>query len=171
MSIRITKIKRTRSYKKAVKYSLLQKNEYKYHSHSQHIDIAHRLPFFQPDTFGIEFHEKVKPLANEAHFIKHSPNAFHEPRLLEYLNENSISNLTICVMMTHMCVDATVRAAKDYGFNIELLSDGCATTDMLFKNHIIELDLVHHSFIGALEQYYASIISSDKLIEFEENKI
>ena len=27
------------------------------------------------------------------------------------------------------CVDMTVRAAKDYGYGITLISDGCATKD------------------------------------------
>lgn len=139
--------------------------------HIQHIDTEHQLPFFQPDTFGIEFHEKVKPQAGEAHFIKHSPNAFHKTKLLAYLRDNDITDLAVCGMMTHMCVDATVRAAKDYGFNIHLLSDACATTDMLFENHMIKSDLVHHSFIGALGQYYANVIASDQFIKSEENKI
>lgn len=33
-------------------------------------------------------------------------------------------------MMTHMCIDTTVRAAKDFKYNITLISDACATKDL-----------------------------------------
>ena len=33
----------------------------------------------------------------------------------------------MCGMMTHMCVDTTVRAAKDLGYLVTLISDACAT--------------------------------------------
>jgi nicotinamidase-related amidase len=41
-----------------------------------------------------------------------------------------IKELIICGMMTHMCIDTTVRAAKDFGFNCLLISDAYATKDM-----------------------------------------
>ena len=36
----------------------------------------------------------------------------------------------MCGMMTHMCVDTTVRAAKDLGYLVTLISDACATKDL-----------------------------------------
>ena len=36
-------------------------------------------------------------------------------------------------MMTHMCVDATVRAAFDHGLEITVIHDACATRPWLFK--------------------------------------
>lgn len=44
--------------------------------------------------------------------------------------KKDITDLVVCGMMTHMCVDTTVRAAKDYGYGITLISDGCATKDL-----------------------------------------
>ena len=35
-------------------------------------------------------------------------------------------------MMTHMCVDTTVRAAADLGFPCSLAQDGCATRNLQF---------------------------------------
>lgn len=132
--------------------------------HIQHIDVENLLPFFQPNTFGVEIHELVKPTGGEAHFVKHTPNAFYQTGLLRHLQDHAVTNLAICGMMTHMCVDATVRAAKDYGFTVRLLADACATTDMLFDGEIIKADFVQNSFLGALGQYYAEIISTSNFI-------
>ena len=41
-------------------------------------------------------------------------------------------------MMTQMCVDATVRAAKDLGYNCIIISDACATKDLEFQDQIIK---------------------------------
>lgn len=37
-----------------------------------------------------------------------------------------ITDLVLCGMMTHMCVDATTRAAKNFGFNCMVIGDACA---------------------------------------------
>jgi nicotinamidase-related amidase len=36
-------------------------------------------------------------------------------------------------MMTQHCVDSTTRAAKDFGFNIVVIGDACATKDLELK--------------------------------------
>ncbi len=38
--------------------------------------------------------------------------------------------MIICGMMTHMCVDTTVRAAMDYGYSVKVVGDACATMDL-----------------------------------------
>ena len=49
-------------------------------------------------------------------------------------------------MMTQMCVDATVRAAKDLGYNCIIISDACATKDLEFQDQIIKAKDVHAAF-------------------------
>jgi nicotinamidase-related amidase len=52
---------------------------------------------------------------------------FRETPLLEYLKEREIQRLVIVGMMTHMCVEAAIRAADDLGFDTILIHDACAT--------------------------------------------
>lgn len=83
--------------------------------------------FFLPNTKGVQLHKDIKPLCSENVIVKHMPNSFHETTLQEKLTALSIKKLVICGMMTHMCVDTTVRAAKDFGYYVTLISDACAT--------------------------------------------
>lgn len=133
--------------------------------HIQHIATRSTATFFLPDTRGAEIHEKVKPVTSEAVFIKHYPNSFRETELLEYLQSNQITELVVAGMMTHMCVDATVRAAKDYGFNITLISDACATKDLQIDGYTVKSADVQLSFLSALSYYYATVTTTYKWLE------
>lgn len=133
--------------------------------HIQHIATGPAATFFLPDTKGAEIHENVMPLIQEKIIIKHYPNSFRETELLDYLKSKNITNLVICGMMTHMCVDATVRAAKDCGFNIILIGDACATKDMDINGETVKSEDVQKSFLAALNQYYAKVITTKQYLE------
>lgn len=129
--------------------------------HIQHIFTRPGAAFFLPDTFGAEIHSMVKPLPNEKVIVKHSANGFKDTELLDYLKSNNISELVFCGMMTHMCIDATVRAAKDYGFDCTVIGDACATKNLELDGIVINASDVHYSFLAALKTTYAKIVSAD----------
>jgi nicotinamidase-related amidase len=124
----------------------------------QHIALKPDATFFLPDTEGADINEIVKPLESEKIIIKHFPNSFKDTELLDYLNFNYITDLTICGMMTHMCIDATVRAAKDFGFNCTLIGDACATKSLEYNGVKVKSTDVHNSFLAALNKTYAKVI-------------
>lgn len=68
-------------------------------------------------------------------------------------------------MMTSMCVDATVRAAFDLGFECTVASDACATRDLGFNSEIIPANHVHGAFLAALGAVYATVRTTDAIIE------
>ncbi|PKK36729.1 cysteine hydrolase [Siphonobacter sp. SORGH_AS_0500] len=125
--------------------------------HIQHVSTRAGSTFFLPDTFGAEMHEHVKPLENEKVIIKHYPNSFRETELLVYLKENDINHLVIAGMMTHMCVDATVRAAKDLGYTIEVIADACATKDLEVNEIPVKAKDVQTAFLAGLNYFYATV--------------
>lgn len=129
--------------------------------HIQHIATRPSATFFQPNTTGAEIHENVMPIDGEKLIVKHYPNSFRETELLEYLKSKNITNLVVCGMMTHMCVDATVRAAKDFGFDIVLIGDACATRDLKISDQEVKANDVHNSFLAALNSAYAKVISTE----------
>lgn len=133
--------------------------------HIQHIAARPNSTFLQPISKGSEIHENVKPLETEKVVVKHFPNGFRETDLLDYLKSKNITDLVICGMMTHMCVDATVRAAKDYGFNCILIGDACATRDLEVNGAKIKAAEVHNSFLAALNSYYATVKTTTQYLE------
>jgi nicotinamidase-related amidase len=126
----------------------------------QHLALRPGSTFFLPGTGGADIHPEILPLPGESLIVKHYPNSFRETHLLKGLQEKDVSNLVICGMMTHMCVDATVRAARDLNFTVELIEDACATRDLQIKGRSIPADIMHHSFLAALDGFYARIISA-----------
>jgi nicotinamidase-related amidase len=133
--------------------------------HIQHIAIRPAATFFLPDTPGAAIHKNVKPLAHEKVIVKHYPNGFKETELLEYLKANGIRNLVICGMMTHLCIDATVRAAKDFGYTCVLIGDACATRDLEVNGLTVKASEVQKSFLAALNSYYADVITTKRYLE------
>jgi nicotinamidase-related amidase len=79
--------------------------------HIQHIATSPTATFFLSDTEGVKINKNVEPKGDEKVIIKHYPNSFRETELLDFLRSMQISELVICGMMTHMCIDTTTRAA------------------------------------------------------------
>ncbi len=132
--------------------------------HVQHISTHPNAVHFLPCTKGVEFHPNVQPAKNETIIKKHYPNSFKDTNLLNHLIKNQINHLIICGMMTHMCVDATVRAAYDLGFTCTVLHDACATKNLEFNNMIIPAQSAHHAFLAALQPLYANVISTKEFL-------
>lgn len=132
--------------------------------HIQHIATHPTATFFLPSTKGSEIHENVQPIAGEKIIVKHFPNSFRETELLTYLHEKNITDLVICGMMTHMCIDATTRAAKDFGFNCTLIGDACATKSLEIDGKFVNATDVHTGFLAALSSTYATIKNTDKYL-------
>ena len=114
--------------------------------------------FFLEGTFGAEISERIKPQAGDKVIIKRYPNSFLETELDSYLKSLQVDTLVICGMMTHMCVDTTVRAAMDYGYQVRLVADACTTMDLELNGEIIPAELVQKAFIAAMDGVFATII-------------
>lgn len=127
--------------------------------HIQHISIPKNASFFLPQTAGAEIHDSIQPVADETIIQKHFPNSFRETELLEELKKNQIKRAVICGAMSHMCIDATTRAAFDFGFNCVVIQDACATRNLEFGGNIIPAEQVHGSFMAALDSAYAQVLN------------
>jgi nicotinamidase-related amidase len=139
--------------------------------HIQHIATGERATFFIPDTEGVETHDHVKPLPGDVVIHKHYPNSFRKTRLLEALKEAGIEQVVICGAMSHMCVDATTRAAADFGFDCTVIHDACATRDLEFGGKTIAAQEVHGSFMAALGAAYAKVMGLDEFLSNIEEAV
>ena len=131
--------------------------------HVQHISLKTGATFFLPGTSGAEFNENVKPLNNEKIFVKNFPNSFRCTGLDAYLRENGITKLVIAGMMTHMCIDTTVRAAFDLGYESIVAGDCCATRSLSIDNVTIPAEDVHNSFLAALNGTFAKVVKENEV--------
>lgn len=128
--------------------------------HIQHVSNRPGASFFLPDTDGVNIHANVAPRAGETVLQKHFPNSFRETKLLEHLRGLGVDHLVIAGMMTHMCVDATTRAAFDLGFSCSLAHDACATRALVFGEQRVSAAQVHAAFVAALAGLYAKVQSA-----------
>ena len=133
--------------------------------HIKHIATAPTATFFLPNTTGADIHKNVLPLEQEKIIIKHTPNSFRGTELLDYLRNLGITDLVICGMMTHMCVDATTRAAKDFGFNCILIGDACATKDLEINGQMVKAEEVQKSFLASLKGFYSKVETTEQYLE------
>jgi nicotinamidase-related amidase len=131
--------------------------------HVRHLSVRPGSTFFIPGTKGAEIHASVLPREGEAVVEKNFPNSFRNTGLKELLEKQGIKNLAVAGMMTHMCVDATVRQAADLGYRITLLGDACATRAQSFGGETVPARQVHAAFLAALNGFYAKVIPSHEL--------
>ncbi len=132
--------------------------------HIQHIAVRPGATFFLPETPGVDFHPNVQPLPGETIVQKNFPNSFRDTSLLDVLREQQVHRLIICGMQTNMCIDATTRAAADYGFECFVAADACAARNLTFDGLTVPAEQVHHAFLAALNGTYAKVLKVDQIL-------
>lgn len=130
--------------------------------HIQHLSIRPGSTFFVPNTEGVKTHPVVAPQSGEPVVQKNFPNSFRETKLLSSLRGKGVEELVICGAMSHMCIDATTRAAFDFGFNCIVIQDACATRDLTFEDETVRASDVHAAFMAALSMPYAKVMSAQQ---------
>lgn len=120
---------------------------------------------------GGEIYKLLAPLENEKVISKNFANSFKDTDLLSYLRGNGISRLVLTGMQTHMCVEATVRAASDYGFKCIVISDGCTTRDLKFNGKVTDALHVHNSTLSTLSGTYAEITDTVNYMKKKPGKV
>lgn len=137
------------------------------HFRKRGMPVYHVRHNFEP---GGDIHPYVKPAGDERVISKDQVNAFLGTGLDEIMLQDSIEQLVICGMQTHMCVEAAVRAAHDLGFVCLLASDACATRALQFEEHIISAKNVHYSTLNTLQGSYARVLTTDAILrEFSQS--
>jgi nicotinamidase-related amidase len=131
--------------------------------HVRHLSVRPGSTFFLPGTRGAEIHAAVAPQAAETIVEKNFPNSFRATKLEQTLKGLGVKNLVVAGMMTHMCVDATVRHAADLGYKITLLGDACATRAQSYAGEQVPARQVHAAFLAALNGFYAKVVASHEL--------
>lgn len=85
---------------------------------------------FGPDTPGYPIDDAVRPETGEPVIQKGLPNAFAGTDLKAQLDAAGQTDIIIVGFMTHMCVEATARAAIDLGLKATIIAAATATRDL-----------------------------------------
>jgi nicotinamidase-related amidase len=132
--------------------------------HVAHESLREGATFFLPGTAGQKIHAFVQPLPEEKVIVKNFPNSFVNTPLQETLRKLEITHIILCGMMTHMCVDATARAAKDLGFTVTLVHDATATRDLTFAKAHVAASHVQTAFSAALSVVCDAVTDTDRIL-------
>lgn len=133
--------------------------------HVRHLERDPAVGILMEGTPGSEIEPRLAPEGQDLLITKHSPNAFRNTTLAKILHVLGVSELVFCGAMSHMCVDATVRAAFDLGFRCTVVGDACAASDLEFNGVSIPSTYVHGAFMAALASAYGEVLDTKTLIE------
>ena len=112
------------------------------------------------DTIEVNKIVIVSPTLSEKIIKKNTQNSFRNTTLKKELDLNNVTDLVICGMMTHICVDATVKSAKDFGYNVTLVSDACTTRDIEWNGERIPANVVQNVYMSSLDGTFANVLTN-----------
>lgn len=131
------------------------------------VHIRHEMPggpIFVPGTEGAKINEAVLPQGDEPVITKNFPNSFRDTGLDDLLRKKGVEKVVVVGAMSHMCVDATTRAANDLGYRTITIHDACATRDLEFNGVTAPAAEVHAALMAALAFMYGDVIGADEFI-------
>jgi nicotinamidase-related amidase len=121
-------------------------------------------PIFAKGTAGAKIQSAVAPVGDEPVIVKKHINAFRETDLKQQLDALDIQEIVVIGAMSHMCIDALVRAAVDMGYAVTVLHDACATMDLTFGGVSVPAAQAHATIMAAFEFGYATVKPVDEYL-------
>ena len=131
------------------------------------VNIRHEMPggpIFVPGSDGAEINEAVRPQGDEPVITKNFPNSFRQTELKDLLDRHAVDEVVVVGAMSHMCIDATTRAANDLGYRTITVHDACATRDLEFNGATTPAAQVQTAIMHALAFLYGEVVSTDELL-------
>ncbi len=99
---------------------------------------------FPIDGEGSQFADGFEPRQGEfVVFGRTGGSGFAGSNLDIWLRNNRINRVYIAGFALHVCVESTLRAGHDLGYQMVLLEDGCSAFTADQRRHVLE-DVVHH---------------------------
>ena len=109
-------------------------------------------------------HSNVIPQEDEKVITKQYVNSYRDTDLFDFLNHNKVEKVIICGMMTHVCVEGASRASTDYGFEVVVIGDACATRDVEHNGKTVKAADVHASTLATIDGYYGKAMTVEEYI-------
>jgi nicotinamidase-related amidase len=116
---------------------------------------------FAKGSGGAQIQIAVAAENDEPVIVKKHINAFKDTDLKQQLDALDVQELVVIGAMSHMCIDAVVRAAVDMGYPVTVLHDACATLDLTFGGVNVPAAHTHAAMMAAFEFGYGTVKSVD----------
>ena len=115
---------------------------------------------FAPGTPGVEIASPATPAPNEPVLTKRLPNAFASTDLADRLHALKRPEIVLVGFMTHMCVEATARAAIDVGLKATVVANATATRDLPdpLTGAPVSAAEVQRNALAALADRFATVV-------------
>lgn len=133
------------------------------HVHVQHVSRQPGASILLPGERGTDIHDLVAHFEGEPLIQKHAPNAFYQTALLDLLRGWGVERVIVCGMMTHLCVEATARAAAELGFQVIVAADACATRALTFDGISVPAEQVQAVALATL-QAYGQVLTVEQIL-------
>ncbi len=111
---------------------------------------------FHADAAGHPPMPCAEAIAGEPIFLKRTSSGFASTKLEAYLREKGITDLLVTGGVAGYCVNSTVRAGADLGFNMTVVGDAVIAFDLpgLSARTIFDVTMAH------LESDFAKVVDS-----------
>ena len=124
--------------------------------------IHHGQPdgLFAPGSDGAEVASPATPAPNEPVLSKRLPNAFGSTDLADRVHALKKPGIILVGFMTHMCVEATARAAVDLGLRATVIAAATATRELPdpISGGSVPAAEVQRNALAALSDRFATIV-------------
>jgi nicotinamidase-related amidase len=132
--------------------------------HIRHDSVTPGSPY-TPGTPGHPFKPESMPLPHETVIGKNANSAFVNTSLEDTLGDRGATTLAICGVLTHNCVEATVRHAGNLGYRVFVPADACWAVDVRdLTGKVWPAEDVHQLSLAVMQGEYAQVTTSDALI-------
>lgn len=128
--------------------------------HVRHESASSDAPIFVPGSNGVQIMAAVAPIGDEPVIVKNHVNSFRDTDLKQQLEARDIEDVVVVGAMSHMCVDAVVRASADMGYAVTVLHDACATRDLEFNGVVAPAAQVHAAMMASFEFGYGRVVAT-----------
>jgi nicotinamidase-related amidase len=120
---------------------------------------------YRSGTPGNAFKAETAPQQGERVIGKNANSAFIGTQLDELLQQNGVTTLAVCGVLTHNSVEATVRHAGNLGYRVLVAADACWTVDVTdLTGRTWPAEDVHQLSLAVMHGEYASVTNSAALI-------
>lgn len=99
---------------------------------------------------GWDFTDEMQPREGDVIIDKSGTGAFHGTELATILSLKGITNVIITGVTTGVCVNTTAREASDHGYNVLVLEDCCAESDLDNHHMAIQMLRIEGGFLATI---------------------
>lgn len=119
-------------------------------------------PLFQAHAPGGQLHPDIEHRRHDLSIVKHTPSAFCETGLAEWLDRHGIDTLAVTGYMTQNCIAATIFDAMQRGFAVEFLADAAAALAYANKAGSASAQEIHQIFSVVFQSNFAAVVTTEE---------